>query len=108
MGTYREESEKAKAARREPAPDKMANVPSKTRKPRPVMRWGVFRRKSKDDPLSSALFNNKPWSKFETMEQAEEWIEKRLRSIYVPKDSTWTYQEQVEKERARWVIKELK
>lgn len=105
MSTYREESEKAKAARREPAPDKMANVPSKSRRPKPVMRWGVYRL---GGAMASANFGNKPWQEFETKAQAEEWVEKRLRSTHVPKDSTWTFQERVEKERARWAIKELK
>jgi hypothetical protein len=108
MSNYREESEKAKALRREPAPDKMANVPSKTRRPRPVMRWGVFREKVGSDPLAALYFGFQPWQKFETKEQAEEWVEKRLRSVYVPEGSTETYQERIKIERARWSIKELK
>lgn len=108
MGTYREESEKAKAARREPAPDKMANVPSKKHRPRLVMRWGVFRQKVGNDPLASVFFGGKPWCEFETKEQAEAWVEKRLRSVHVPENSDRTIQEEVEKTRARWAIKELK
>lgn len=108
MASYREQSEKAKASRREPAPDKMGKVPNKTRKPRAVMRWGVYRKKVGDDPLAAVFFGGKAWREFETKEQAEAWVEKALRSVHVPEGSTRTHQEEVEKARARWVIKELK
>lgn len=69
MSDYREESEKAKALRREPAPDVM-KVPAKRKKvPKP---WGV----------KAAAFRGGAWTigRFKTEQEAQAYIDKRLRS----------------------------
>lgn len=55
------------------------------------------------------FFNpDKPWAKFPSKEAAEAWVEKKARTYsFVPKDSDRNIQQLQDRERKRWVIKEL-
>lgn len=107
MSTYRSQSEKVKVKRREPAPEP-AKIPAAKKYKKPNTH-GVFRLSDKTDSLIYRLCKpNKPWAKFPSKEAAEAWIEKKARTYsFVPKDSDRNIQQLQDRERKRWVIKEL-
>jgi hypothetical protein len=111
MSTYREQSEKAKALRREPAPDILARVPSKTRKAKPKDTHGVYRIWLKDDPtrvLKSLFKPGEPYRTFPSEQAAQMWVDKHVRTMsHVPEKSGRSLQQQMARERQRWEIKEL-